>query len=63
MLCCSERDEQTASRMMSDYKKIKKKKKKKKEQKSDNCHGIRLTLKWSRYIVLPLVVKGGPYGP
>ena len=22
-----------------------------------------LTLKWSRYSVLPLVVKGGPYGP
>ena len=24
---------------------------------------ILLTLKWSGYSVLPLVVKGGPYGP
>ena len=23
---------------------------------------MKLTLKWSRYSVLPLVVKGGPYG-
>ena len=26
-------------------------------------HLFVLTLKWSRYWALPLVVKGGPYGP